>query len=96
MLIQDAMGLIARKLDQLNDRHLMTGGRVALQREDMSWRDRALDLHHRVGLVWLEAEQGERPSMDHVLSLGAAVLAFVLALDAAEVVDVASGGEEAA
>lgn len=86
-----SLNLIAGKLSELNRRHLASGGRAALQLEDFTWRERALDLHHRVGLLWLEAEHGERPPMDHVLSVGAACLAFVMALDAAEVIDVASG-----
>jgi len=91
--VDQALGQIARKLENLNQRHLATGGRAALQAEDWTWRERALDLHHRAGLVWLEAEHGERPPAEHVLSLLAAGLAFLLALDAAETLDPASGGE---
>lgn len=76
---------ISRKLDRLNDTQMATG-LPPLQLADVTWEWRARELRARVNLL-----AADGPSFDLLASLGAHVLAALLALDRAEMVDVASG-----
>lgn len=91
MLIGGGLDLIAGKLRDLNRTHLAAGGGRDLQTEDWTWERRAEEMRARVDLL-----AADGPSMPLLAALGAHVLAAMLALDTAELADVASGGEEAA
>lgn len=68
-------------------------GFPALHEADVSWPSFGRELQARLSMVALQTCNAGRPSMNALETLGAWVVIAMLALDAAEAVDVASGDD---
>lgn len=90
----DAADRIIARLEKFN--RIEAGcGLPTLESADHTWMERVHELHMRVGALGA-ARHDMRPSMSDLESLGAWVVATMIAVDEAERVDVASGDMEAA
>lgn len=87
MLTADALDLVAAKFRILNARQRACG-LPPLHEADLTWEHRAAELQARVNLL-----AADGPSMDLLAAVGAHTVAAMLALDEAEMVNVASGEE---
>lgn len=86
----DALSAIARKLDRLNaaeTRH----GLPTLEDNGLTWEQRTSELERLVARVAHQVVEDRRPDEQYLTSLGAHVLAFLIALHRAEMLDVGSG-----
>lgn len=92
MNVTDAINRIGVKADDLNARETRMG-MPALHEADVSWPSFGRELQARLNLVGLQTCQVGRPSMAALESLGAWVVVSMLALDAAEIMDVTTGTE---
>jgi hypothetical protein len=88
----DALSAIARKLDALNASETRMG-LPALEDADWEWERRTMELQRRVQRIVHRAEDGRRPDEEMLTSIGAHVLAYLVALHRAELTDVASGDD---
>jgi hypothetical protein len=86
----DALSAIARKLDRLNSAE--TGmGLPPIEDAPWEWERRVQELHRRVQSLVHRVEDDRRPDEEMLTSVGAHVLAFLVALHRAEMADPTSG-----
>ena len=86
----DALSSIARKLDRLNaaeTRH----GLPTLENSNLTWEQRTAELERLVARVAHRVVEDRRPDEKTLTSLGAHVLAFLVALHRAEMLDPMTG-----
>jgi hypothetical protein len=88
----DALSAIARKLDGINATETRYG-RPALEENDWEWERRTMELQRLLNRLIHRAEDGRRPNEKTLTSIGAHVLAYLVALHRAELTDVASGDD---
>jgi hypothetical protein len=93
MNVPGAVNRIGLVVDAMNGRERGMGF-PELQDADVSWLAIGRELHARLNHVALQTCRDGRPQMDALEALGAWVVIAMLALDAAETVDVTAGNED--